>query len=283
MVRRRHGDANADAKQRAIALSLQDHPGPSAPPHARSNPNVIEISDDEDDAPDRVTQEDLRFQDELERAIEASKREVKLHDEPQPTVHTTAASKQESPGPAVNFLSERAKLEQERLARQKRLRPDLDIDGSPSRSEDAHRSKRHHLSPPSAETRRTDMLAYSSAASSRSAASTSATSTSIPHGGSPTSEPWFWNGEMRQIANMHVDRAKDTKPTFRLTDLLAPVSHGRELVTPPYVLQREEIEFAIVSAYVYNFPWLYSMFPPKTPVIAVAQDPQGRTFVPHFR
>ena len=88
---------------------------------------------------------------------------------------------------------------------------------------------------------------------------------------------------MRQIANMHVDRAKDTKPTFRLTDLLAPVSHGRELVTPPYVLQREEIEFAIVSAYVYNFPWLYSMFPPKTPVIAVAQDPQGRTFVPHFR
>lgn len=28
---------------------------------------------------------------------------------------------------------------------------------------------------------------------------------------------------MRQIANMHIDRAKDTKPTFRLTDLLAPV------------------------------------------------------------
>ena len=40
-------------------------------------------------------------------------------------------------------------------------------------------------------------------------------------------------------------------------------------------LQRDELEFAIVSAYVYNFPWLYSMIKPETPVIAVAQDPQG--------
>ncbi|TFY63635.1 hypothetical protein EVJ58_g3136 [Rhodofomes roseus] len=59
---------------------------------------------------------------------------------------------------------------------------------------------------------------------------------------------------------MHVDRAKDTKPTFRLSDILAP---------------RDEIEFAVISAYVYNFPWLYSMLSPRTPVIAVAQDPHG--------
>lgn len=40
-------------------------------------------------------------------------------------------------------------------------------------------------------------------------------------------------------------------------------------------LERDDMVFAIVSAYVYNFPWLYSMIKPEVPVIAVAQDPQG--------
>ncbi|EPS99962.1 hypothetical protein FOMPIDRAFT_1060549 [Fomitopsis schrenkii] len=243
---------------RAIALSLQDVPGPAA---RLKETEVIEISDDEDEDPNRPSQEETRFQEELQRAIEASEKEERQREASQPAVQATPTSSSGGPSPATSFLSERAIMEQERLARQKRLRPDLDVDGSPSMDDGAHKSKRQHLSPSAAETRRADVRAYSSATSSRAVSSTSAAASMAPRTISSRSpEQWFWNGEMRQIANAHVDRAKDTKPTFRLSDILAPT---------------DGMEFAIVSAYVYNFPWLYSMIKPETPVITVAQDPQG--------
>lgn len=209
-------------RTRAIALSLQDVPGPAA---RLKETEVIEISDDEDEDPNRPGREETRFQEELQRAIEASEKEERRREASQPAVQATPTSSSGGPSPATSFLSERAIMEQERLARQKRLRPDLDVDGSPSMDDGAHKSKRQHLSPSAAETRRADVRAYSSATSSRAVSSTSAAASMAPRTISSRSpEQWFWNGEMRQIANAHVDRAKDTKPTFRLSDILAPVS-----------------------------------------------------------
>lgn len=37
------------------------------------------------------------------------------------------------------------------------------------------------------------------------------------------SGPFFWDGELRQTANAHADRYKDTRPVFRLHDILGEV------------------------------------------------------------
>ena len=42
--------------------------------------------------------------------------------------------------------------------------------------------------------------------------------------------PMFWKGEIRQTANMHVDPKKDTKPTFRLSEIIGEV---RPILFPP--------------------------------------------------
>ena len=83
------------------------------------------------------------------------------------------------------FISERAAMERERLARQKRLRKEAGLDN------DDLSTKRQHLpSPP----------------------------ISIP-----TSDQIFWEGEVRQIANKHAEPREDGRPTFRLTDILGKV------------------------------------------------------------
>ncbi|KZT68593.1 phospholipase D/nuclease [Daedalea quercina L-15889] len=259
--------------EKAIAMSLQDQ-APAAPRSStRADSDVIEISDDEDVT--ETNEEERRFQAELQQAIQASKREEARRAALRPAVQMPATSKlPDSPAPATKFLSERAKLEQERLARQKRLRPDLDLDGGSGADSDSHRSKRQCISSSPAETPRADVHASSSVTTTSSTASTSTARATAPGASAAarsSAERWFWNGEMRQIANMHVDRALDIMPTFRLSEILAP---------------RDDIEFAIVSAYVYNFPWLYSMINPRTPVVAVAQDPQGeetiKTILPNW-
>ncbi|KAH9929332.1 tyrosyl-DNA phosphodiesterase-domain-containing protein [Fomitopsis serialis] len=230
---------------------------------ARTEGEVIEISDSDDEDVIEVNDEDRKFQSELQQAIEASKKEEARRAASQAPIQPAVTPDLTVSAPsATGFLSERAQLERERLARQKRLRSDLDAEGSSGVDSDAHRSKRQHLSSSSGETRRADVYASSSAAYNRPSASTSAQRQSASTTAtSSSSQQWYWDGEMRQIANMHVDPARNTRPTFRLSDILAP---------------RDEIDFAIVSAYMYNFPWLYSMLSPRTPVIAVAQDPQGQ-------
>ena len=42
-------------------------------------------------------------------------------------------------------------------------------------------------------------------------------------------------------------------------------------------LQKEDIEFAIVSAYCWNFAWMYQMFDRKTAVIAVDHSQTGES------
>ncbi|OBZ74283.1 putative tyrosyl-DNA phosphodiesterase [Grifola frondosa] len=212
---------------KAIELSLQE----ASPPKPRPlEPEYIVIEDsDEDD-------EEEKFQSQLQRAIEASKEDVSS------PVTSIATSGQQTPAEAAtipSFISERAQMERERIARLKRLRPDFDV-GADSRDDEPGAK--------SALSSTTDCNETHAQAGSKVAAS-----------GTP--EALFWNGELRQTANMHVDPLKDTRPTFRLTEILSP---------------KDDIEFAIISAYCINFPWIYSFFNPSTPVIVVAQDPNGQ-------
>jgi hypothetical protein len=102
----------------------------------------------------------------------------------------------------------RAQMEQERVARQKRLRREAGLDDDDIEQPPA---KRQHVSSPSAS--RTNSYS-SSASTSRVVQSTSTI---------PTIDRIFWDGEMRQTANMHAEPRRDGKPTFRLTDVLGKV------------------------------------------------------------
>jgi tyrosyl-DNA phosphodiesterase 1 len=110
-------------------------------------------------------------------------------------------------------------LERERLARQKRLRGDVNASTSVEDSEDedngAPPAKRHAPEfPPSSKRLVHVNPALASASSSASARlSTNATE----------KESLFWEGELRQTANPHVDPKKDTRPTFRLSEILGKV------------------------------------------------------------
>ncbi|KAL6303385.1 phospholipase D/nuclease [Sparassis latifolia] len=245
---------------RAIALSLQELRAAAAsrmPSYKQVE--VITVSDDEDE-PDN---EEARFQAELQRAIEASKQDT-------PQSPTAASDAPTRNGSSTSFLSDRAQMERERLARQKRLRPELYVrgrngdadndedDDDDDEEERARSKKRQHISSSSSGMRRANPAASSSAASS--SATTSGAQAKALAATDAAETPLFYDGEIRQTANMHVDPLKDKLPTFRLTDILAP---------------RDDIEFAILSAYCVNWPWLYSFFNPKTPVIVVAHDPQG--------
>ncbi|OSX58620.1 hypothetical protein POSPLADRAFT_1060515 [Postia placenta MAD-698-R-SB12] len=236
---------------KAIALSLQESSTRQQP--AESEPTeVITISDDEDEGDD----EERRFQAELQRAIEASKQEEARHKPTSPAASESPPPQLTQTQTATSFLSERAQLERERLARQKRLRPEVDVE-TPD-ADDGHRAKRQHLSPFPHQTRRTDYDASSSATTS--ARPNNSTSGQAGPSQNTAAGHMFWDGEVRQTANAHVDPATNKYPLFLLSEILAP---------------RDEIEFAIVSSYVYDYPWLYSMFSPTTPVIAVAQDQSG--------
>ncbi|TFK84746.1 phospholipase D/nuclease [Polyporus arcularius HHB13444] len=160
--------------------------------------------------------------------------------------------------PAAAFLSERAKLEQERLERLKRTRPDIHRDTTAitvdSDSEDDIDEEERARSAKSTSTR--NAPSTSAAARARPAP---ATGRQTQAAGSI-----FWEGELRQTANMHVDKHKDTRPVFRLSEIISP---------------KEDIEFAIVSAFCWNFAWVYQMFDRKTPVIAVDHSPAGEASI----
>ncbi|KAF8883531.1 hypothetical protein BD779DRAFT_826010 [Infundibulicybe gibba] len=75
-------------------------------------------------------------------------------------------------------------------------------------------------------------------------------------------EQYFWNGELRSIANQHAEPRLDGKPTFRLTTVLG---------------NKSELAFAIMSSYSLDFAWIYEFFDRNVPVIMVAQpDSTGR-------
>ena len=101
------------------------------------------------------------------------------------------------------FLSERAQLEQERLARLKRLRGD---------SEDVHRA----APPPQKRPTTTTCAPASQDGPKRKEAADD----------SETAAEVFWDGELRQTANKHVEprrNGEDGKPVFRLSQIIGDV------------------------------------------------------------
>lgn len=167
---------------RAIELSLQES----------HNSEVITLSDDDED------EDEARYQEDLKKALQASQG---LHQTQQPVQHVESSSIS-SDSKGSTFLSDRARLEKERLERQKRLRPEMAIEMETQRDifEDGEErpAKRHHLS-------------------------TSTSSRLNSNQKKPSNESFFWNGELRQTATMHAEPRKDGLPTFRLTDILGQV------------------------------------------------------------
>ncbi|CUA74206.1 hypothetical protein RSOLAG22IIIB_11046 [Rhizoctonia solani] len=160
--------------------------------------------------------------------------------------------------PMTAFRAERAKMEQERLARLKRRHPspppeENDVDGDDEEEIEERPSKR-----PSP--------AHSTG---------SATTSSNTYGGSfnvSDKAGLFWYGALRQTANKHVAPAQDKQPIFRLTsDILPPPNTSASTSSE----SRNALSFAIVSSFALDLPWLYQLFPPEVPVIVVTQPGQG--------
>ena len=172
-----------------------------------------------------------QFQADLQRALQES--QSQSQSTPQPIPQTTVGDTSVNPN---SFLSERAQLERERLARQKRLRAGTD-DRNPSRgptpststadSEDYESddndlgkpaAKRQHLATP----RQSRTLQRSKSKQSANAIDGSSKPSAGPSANTNQSR-MFWRGEIRQTANMHVDPKKDTEPTFRLSEIVGEV------------------------------------------------------------
>lgn len=193
-------------------------PRPKAEPR-----DVIEILSSDDEG---VHDEDTKFQTELQKAIEASKavlEPMKSENSKAPVKNEAIPSLASSSSVPHTFPFDRAQLERERLERLKRLRPDLAENPSSSnikneRLDDEHDRerdvKRQRVSHPSSAINRSDVS--SSRAAPRVSAGTSRTRGS--------EDNIYWSGEIRQTANKHVEKTKDTRPIFTLTDTIAPVS-----------------------------------------------------------
>ena len=215
-------------RTRAIALSLQD----SRPNGVQTHQEVIDV-----DSPG-VDDEEARFQADIQRAIEESKQ--------QPTTTTAAASRAPAPTvtpvpqpqtTALNTLAalmgaERAQMERDRLERLKRHRPDIhrnattitvDSDSDSDEEERARGAKRQHISSSQSGPRRANASASSSSTTTQTATARARPAAATASGSASAAQTLFWDGELRQTANMHVDRQKDTRPLFRLTEILAPV------------------------------------------------------------
>ena len=218
-------------RSRAIALSLKESQAErnDVRSEARNNNDQREALEDDQEA---------RFQEELRRAIEASANESHPSTSRVPPLHTqTSARGQNETQPGAGsssaaspFLSERAELERARLERQKRLRS-VDDDGDDDSRGGAGSSgyagapsrKRQHTTTSSQSSSREESLRSSSAASTSTAA---ATSTSSARGKAKAEEGLFWDGEIRQTANKHVERGKngeDGNPVWRLSEIIGDV------------------------------------------------------------
>jgi tyrosyl-DNA phosphodiesterase-1 len=205
-----------------------------------------------------VNDDDARFHADLARAISDSKANAS------PTTSiislSTDSDSDQAIGPAAPvqstsiFLTERAQLEQERLARLKRLRGDS--------SEDSHRTV---PPPPKRST------------PSRTTNCASASQEEVVDD-REEGEEVFWDGELRQTANKHVDpkrNGEDGKPVFRLSQIIGDVRSGGS-ITPSATLmrfriQKSQIELAIISTYALQLSWIYTFFAPSTPVVLVTQ------------
>ncbi|KAI9431173.1 phospholipase D/nuclease [Lactarius indigo] len=209
---------------------------PAAAPTNTSPRRVA--NDDEDD-------EDARFRADLVRALAASK-EIASPANSVITLSSDSDSDQAiapaaaAPPSVSAFLTERAQLEQERLARLKRLRGDSeDTNGAaPPPPKRPTPSRTTSSSPDSQDGRRRKGKEVAD---------------------DPEEAEVFWTGELRQTANKHVDprrNGEDGKPIFRLSQIIG---------------DKSQIELAIISTYALQLSWIYAFFSPSTPVVLVTQ------------
>jgi len=171
---------------------------------------------------DNEDDEEARFQADLARAIAASKANTSpatsiasLSSDQSQTADVgtvpTSASAVATTHSSSSFLAERAQLEQQRLARLKRLRGSTDshITGPPSK---------RRASP-----RETNCTPAASAGPSRRENETVGQEAEV-----------FWDGELRQTANRHVEpghNGTDGEAVFRLSQIIGDVGLFRYLLT----------------------------------------------------
>ncbi len=238
----------------AIALSLQEAKMAATPPPTQ--PKVIAKPEPQlEDIPIAQTiashlpqdDDDALFQAELERAIEISKAESQPptqdpKQEPlealvlQPLARSSAP---QSPSRHANspLMFDRAQMERDRLARQKRLRPDIVHQSASSQSQDDHASegedgelyrdrKRQRLSQPLHSRLRTDAASSSTRPEAGPSSSRSQALNGSQGNGKKVKQEGdgiFWKGEMRQTANRHVNQGGNDR-SFRLSEIFGPVS-----------------------------------------------------------
>ena len=206
-----------ETRSRAIALSLMEARTSS---RSRKEP--------QNEAP-RLDDQEQQFQNDLQRAIEASKVESQEPRAVNPTKTQTTLNQGSTPhsSGSTSFLSERAQLEKERLARLKRYRSENDDHENTDGQSQQPPVKRSHLSSAVEPTdRRVNQLQSTPSISSNS-------SSSSIHGrfdskttvvqATPVIDQLFWDGELRPTANKHSQPREDGKATFRLSEVLGPV------------------------------------------------------------
>ncbi|KZO92068.1 phospholipase D/nuclease [Calocera viscosa TUFC12733] len=258
--------------QAAIAASLAEAERQRARAGPQRNTDIIDLTDDNSASDD----EEAIFERELALALEASKQAAsaiasvpssvapalslpKASARAAPRAVSSSASPAVSPapsqsgssissssaqpapavqpGPMAGFLSDRAKLEQERLARQKRH-----LDERASRN--GTKRPRTESPPPS---------------SSSPASSPEVKRTALPSVAEKTVDPnhgYFWDGEIRQTGNAHV-KIDPKRPRFNITDIVSPTS---------------DLEFVLLSSYCTDTPWLTTFLPIDRPLLLVV-DP----------
>ncbi|KAI1791374.1 phospholipase D/nuclease [Ganoderma leucocontextum] len=263
-------DYDDDAEfRRALELSKREFESSQAPSRRTE---VIDVDDDDDD--------EAQFQANILRAIKESEQQAEAKTSNTHKATSSAPTSAPQPQATSSFVSDRAQMEKERLERLKRRRPDLHQqvntvvlnDDSDNEEEHARGAKRQHTSFYSSGARCANT--YPSTSSSSTVTATSSRSTSRPAASAAASsqaQEIFWDGELRQTANSRVIPAKDKRPLFRLTEILSP---------------KEDIEFAIISAYCWNYSWVYKFMDRGTPVIAVDHSPTGdasiKTVLPNW-
>lgn len=234
--------------RRAIAFSLQGS--------AHSPVTTTALSDNGEEA---------RFQADLARAIAASKHDLspatsiatlssdssQIIDDLKPALPSTVNSQSNS-----SFLRERAQLEQERLARLKRLRDE-------PHPQEIEPPMKH----PTLSSTEPSSAPASEAGPSQSGSRTVDEDVEV-----------FWDGELRQTANAHVElgrNGEDGRPIFRLSQIIGDVSRFFYylFLHPSWKewIQKSQIELAIISTYALQLSWIYTFFHPSTPVVLVTQ------------
>ncbi|KIO27808.1 hypothetical protein M407DRAFT_72614 [Tulasnella calospora MUT 4182] len=170
-------------------------------------------------------------------------------------IATAAATSQAAPTPSSgtvsSFLADRAKMERERLARQKRLRPQV------QQPEETESEEDDEDSPPAKRVKAED-------------GGSRAVPTHTPTPKQPvasSSESLLWEGEIRQTANRHVLPSKDTKPVWRLSEILGQ--------------RHDQIKLIVFASYANDIDWILRVFPENVPVIFVGQPGENGNATVH--